>query len=109
MGAWRLGLWSDDTASDVRTPYREALEDGLSDEDATEKVLAEFAAELEDQDTSPVVWLALAGSPHDRGRPAGEVRDPAPEGNRQRADPPARAGRPPPDPGTPAPGPGQRR
>jgi hypothetical protein len=75
MGAWGPGLWSDDTASDVRTTYREALEDGLSDEDAAEKVLAEFAAELEDQDTSPVVWLALAVSQHDRGRLTGEIRD----------------------------------
>ena len=73
MGAWGPGLWPDDTASDVRTTYREALEDGLSDEDATENVVAEFAAELEDQDTSPVAWLALAVSQHDRGRLTGEI------------------------------------
>lgn len=79
MGAWGPGLWSDDTASDVRTTYREALEDGLSDEDATTKVLAEFAAELEDQDTSPVVWLALAVSQHNLGRLTGETRDRAHE------------------------------
>ncbi len=86
MGAWGPGLWSDDTASDVRTTYREALEDGLSDEDATAKVLAEFAAELEDQDTSPVVWLALAVGQHYLGRLTGEVRDRALDVIRSGAD-----------------------
>ncbi|HEX9520062.1 MAG TPA: hypothetical protein VF940_28280 [Streptosporangiaceae bacterium] len=86
MGAWGPGLWSDDTASDVRATYREALEDGLSDEDATAKVLAEFAAELADQDTSPVVSLALAVSQHDRGRLTGEIGDRALEVLRSGAD-----------------------
>src|SRR5260370_31703835 len=86
MGAWGPGLWSDDTACDVRRTYREALEDGLSDEDATAKVLAEFAAELGDQDTAPVVWLALAVSQHDLGRLAGEIRDRALEVIRSGAD-----------------------
>ena len=40
MGTWGPGLWSDDTAADVRDTYREALEGGLSDDDATAKVLA---------------------------------------------------------------------
>jgi hypothetical protein len=44
----------------VRIAYREALEDGLSDQEATDKVLAGFAANLADQDVVPVVWLALA-------------------------------------------------
>ena len=35
MGAWGPGLWSDDVACDVRDAYREAVEDGRSDEDAT--------------------------------------------------------------------------
>src|SRR5260221_2778313 len=86
MGAWGPGLWSDDRASDVRATYREALEDGLSDEDATAKVLAEFAAELANQDTSPVVSLALAVSQHDRGRLTGEIRDRALEVLRSGAD-----------------------
>jgi hypothetical protein len=59
----------------VRASYREALEDGLSDEQATEKVLAEFAADLADVDAAPVVWLALAVGQHERGRLTAEVRD----------------------------------
>lgn len=75
MGAWGPGLWSDDTFCDVRTCYREALEDGLSDQQAMEKVLAEFALDLADEDAEPVVWLALAVSQHERGRLTPEVRD----------------------------------
>jgi hypothetical protein len=86
MGAWGPGLWSDDTASDVRATYREALEDGLSDDDAAEKVLAEFSAELQDQDSSPVVWLALAVSQHNLGRLTGDVRDRALDAIRSGAD-----------------------
>jgi hypothetical protein len=67
MGAWGTGLWSDDTACDVRATYREALEDGLSNEEAADKVLAEFAPDLADEDSAPVVWLALAVSQHQRG------------------------------------------
>lgn len=73
MGAWGTGLWSDDTACDVRATYREALEDGLSDEEAADKVLAEFAPDLADEVSAPVVWLALAVSQHQRGRLTSEV------------------------------------
>lgn len=52
MGAWGTGLWSDDTACDVRATYREALEDGLSNEEAADKVLAEFAPDLADVKTA---------------------------------------------------------
>lgn len=74
MGAWGTGLWSDDTACDVRATYREALEDGLSDEDATGKVVTEFAPDLAYEDAAPVVWLALAVSQHERGRLTADVR-----------------------------------
>jgi hypothetical protein len=40
------GLWSDDTAREVRAVCREAVDDGLSDEEATEQVLAELAPDL---------------------------------------------------------------
>jgi hypothetical protein len=55
--------------------YRNALEDGLSDEQATETVLTEFAHDLADVDEAPVVWLALAVCQHERGRLTPEVRD----------------------------------
>lgn len=77
MGTWGPGLWSDDTAADVRTCYREALEDGLGDDEATTLVLTGFAAELGDEDSAGVVWLALAVSQHLAGRLSAHVRDQA--------------------------------
>ena len=75
VGTWGAGLWSDDTACDVRITYRNALEDGLSDEQANELVLTDFAPDLADEDEAPVVWLALAVCQHERGRLTAEVRD----------------------------------
>lgn len=75
MGAWGPGLWSDDTSSDVRATYREALEDGLSDEDAAASVLASFEADLGDEDQAGVVWIALAVAQSSLGRLSPDVRD----------------------------------
>ncbi len=68
MGAWGPAVFSDDTALDVRTTYRSALEDGLSDEAARERVLTGFARALTDPDEGPVVWLALALTQWQLGR-----------------------------------------
>src|SRR4029453_3139381 len=62
MGAWGPGIFSSDTACDVRMAYRLALEDGLDDQAAQQQILDEFAEILND-DTwhdGPLVWLALA-------------------------------------------------
>lgn len=74
MGAWGTGLWSDDTAADVRSTYREALEDGMSDDAAAEKVLGDFAPDLGDADARSVVWLALAAAQSTLGRLRDDVR-----------------------------------
>jgi hypothetical protein len=75
VGTWGAGLWADDTACDVRDTYRVALEHGLSDAQATELVLADFAADLADEYRAPTVWLALAVIQHKHGRLTTEVRD----------------------------------
>lgn len=77
MGTWGPGLWQDDTAADIRGAYREALEDGLTDEDARNKVLNDFSADLADEEYAGVVWLALAGVQHSLGRLDADVRDQA--------------------------------
>lgn len=68
MGADGPGLFSDDTACDVRDEYREALEDGATDGEAEAKVLHTFAEELTDPDERVVVWLALASTQSRYGR-----------------------------------------
>ena len=42
MGVWGTGLFSDDVACDIRDHYRQLLEDGAEDGDATRLTLEEF-------------------------------------------------------------------
>lgn len=62
MGAWGTAIFSDDTASDVRSDYRAMLESGASDAQATADILHTYTAD----DT--VMWLALAASQSKLGR-----------------------------------------
>lgn len=75
MGAWGPGLWSDDLAADVRADYREALEDGLSDEAAAEKLMVRSPDRSDDEYV--VFWMALAVAQRNLGRLTDQVRDTA--------------------------------
>jgi hypothetical protein len=75
MGAWGPALFSDDTACDVRGDYRELIEDGVDDEDATRRILHRYESSLADSDDGPVVWLALAVTQSKLGRLDPTVRD----------------------------------
>jgi hypothetical protein len=66
VGAWGPGIFSDDTAHDVRGDYRELLEERVADEDATARVVARY--EYLDADEAHVLWLALAAAQHQVGR-----------------------------------------
>jgi hypothetical protein len=70
MGTWGPGIFSNDTACDVRVAYRMALEDGLDDQAAQHQVLDEFAEVLHDDtwNDGPLVWLALAKTQWQLGR-----------------------------------------
>src|SRR3954462_1756298 len=61
LGAWGTAIFSDDGASDIRDEWREAILDGLSPEDATERLLETFGACLE-ADTERLFWMALAAA-----------------------------------------------
>lgn len=73
MGAWGTGLFSDDTACDVRDNYVELLGDGLSGPEATERLLLDWSSSLEDPDEGPVFWLALASTQWRHGRLESQV------------------------------------
>ena len=60
MGAWGTAIFSDDTSSDVRDGFRELIGEGLSTEQATDKLLSEYASSLNDPDDGPPFWLGLA-------------------------------------------------
>jgi hypothetical protein len=56
MGTWGTGLYSDDTACDVRDDYRDILGDGVIEPQATKQIIEQWKTELDD----PVFWLSLA-------------------------------------------------
>jgi hypothetical protein len=62
MGAWGPAIFSDDLAADVREDFRDLIGDGLSAEDASERLKAEYADTLEDPDEGPVFLFALAAT-----------------------------------------------
>lgn len=66
MGAWGPAIFSDDTACDVRSEYRELLEDQISDEEATRRVIEAY--QHLDDDERHVLWLALAAAQSQLGR-----------------------------------------
>lgn len=74
MGAWGTGLYSDDTACDVRDNYKDILGDGIEEPEATSLLLEKWEGELFDSDTGPVIWLALADTQWKLGRLQDDVK-----------------------------------
>ena len=60
MGTWGTALFSDDLAADIRDELRDLIGEGHSAEEATERLLTEYADSLNDPDEQTVFWLALA-------------------------------------------------
>lgn len=75
MGVWGAGIFANDLSADVRGEWREALLDGLSEDAATERLLASYRSELDDEDDGPLFWLALASAQAETGRLRPEVRE----------------------------------
>jgi hypothetical protein len=75
MGAWGTAIFSDDTAVDVRDEFRDLVGQGLSGEQATEKLLVQWKESLRDPDEAPVFWLALAATQWKLGRLSEHVRE----------------------------------
>lgn len=66
MGAWGPAIFSDDTACDIRSDYRELLEDGVDDAEATQRVIADYQHLADDE--AHVLYLALAAAQSGLGR-----------------------------------------
>jgi hypothetical protein len=80
MGAWGTGIFSDDTASDIRDEWRDAVLDGLDSDAATDRLLESFSDLLDDPtdeeaDNEKPFWIALAAAQMETGRLAPGVRD----------------------------------
>ncbi len=72
MGAWGPGIFSDDVAADIRGDYRELIEDGISDEEATTRVIDAYGHL--DVDEKHTLWIALAAAQSQVGRLDSSVR-----------------------------------
>jgi hypothetical protein len=75
MGVWGTGVFSDDTAADVRDEYRQCLADGMTGAEATDKLLSSFSDTQDEQDDGPPFWLSLAAVQSRYGRLEYRVRD----------------------------------
>jgi len=75
MGTWGVAIFGNDTAADVRDEFRELIEDGQSDEEATSAVLQKFHESLADADEAPFIWTGLAAVQHRLGRLQPLVRE----------------------------------
>jgi hypothetical protein len=61
VGTWGPGIFSDDLAADVREDFRDLIGEGLTPEEATERLKGDYDGEL-DPDEVPVFLLALAAT-----------------------------------------------
>ena len=77
MGTWETAIFSDDTASDVRDGFRDLIGEGLSTEQATDKLLRQYAPSLDDPDDGPPFWLGLAVTQWKSGRLLERVKEKA--------------------------------
>lgn len=77
MGAWGYGIFDDDTSSDIRDDFEEYIEDGLSVNEATERILEEYEEVIEDEDDISTVYLALASLQMEHGELEEEIKSKA--------------------------------
>lgn len=68
MGVWGTGIFSDDTASDLREEYRSLIGDGVDAAAAKVRLLDAYKSSFADPSESCVVWLALAATQWKLGR-----------------------------------------
>jgi ribosomal 50S subunit-recycling heat shock protein len=75
MGTWGTGLFSSDMARDIRDFYRERIEDGTEDAEATRLTLEKFRNYLDDPEEGRAILIALAVTQSKIGRLDPAIRD----------------------------------
>jgi hypothetical protein len=75
MGARGTAIFDDDTASDVRGEWRDAIIEGLTAEEVSDRLKTSFEHALADEDESKIFWLALAAAQMETGSLLEDVRD----------------------------------
>jgi hypothetical protein len=74
MGTWGTGLFSNDTARDIRDSYRERIEEGVEETEATRLTVEEFRSYLDDPEEGPGLLIALAVTQSKIGRLDPDIR-----------------------------------
>ncbi|MHA7274812.1 DUF4259 domain-containing protein [Arthrobacter sp. TMT4-20] len=73
MGAWGTGIFSNDTSRDVRDDFARHLGNGLSLDQAVEKILDEYCSNDRLDPDNNDVWLGLAAAQHASGHVTSDV------------------------------------
>ncbi len=60
MGAWGIGVLSDDTVRDVQADYLDLFNRGNSPEAIRKKLLVDYAESVGDPDEGPLIWIGIA-------------------------------------------------
>lgn len=77
MGAWGYQLYQDDVSQETRDSYKKLLKIGLSNEEATNKLIQDNQYLVNDMDDGPVFWFALADTQWKLGRLLSFVKEKA--------------------------------
>ena len=75
MGVWDSAIFSNDLACDIRDHYRELIEDGVDDAEATRQTVAKYQSSLDEPDEGTCAILALAVTQSRIGRLDPAIRD----------------------------------
>jgi len=75
MGVWDTALFSNDLACDIRDHYRELIEDGVDDTEATRQTTEKYRASFDDPEDGASAILALAVTQSKIGRLDPIIRD----------------------------------
>jgi hypothetical protein len=75
MSTWGYDIFDNDEANDIRALFEDELNVRASVAHATAEVLREAKGSLDDPESGPIVWLALAALQLGRGELQANVRD----------------------------------
>jgi len=74
MGSWGVGIYSNDTAADIREDFRALIAEGLSADAATQRLHDEYGIGSGDNGDNDF-WIGLAATQHQVGHVAPSVID----------------------------------
>ena len=77
MGVWGVKIYQDDVTLDVRDEYKDKLHRGKTKEEALEEILEDNQETIEDEEESPLFWIALADTQWNLGRLDEHVKEEA--------------------------------